>query len=40
YINTVRKHGGTFIMLWHTNYLNLNVFEKHKAFYMKALELL
>lgn len=37
-IALVKKHRGQFVLLWHTNYLNLNVFEDHKAFYLELLK--
>ncbi|MBT4775629.1 MAG: hypothetical protein HOH13_00445 [Crocinitomicaceae bacterium] len=39
-IELIQKHKGKFVLLWHTNYLNLAVFERHKALYLKVLDLL
>ena len=40
YANIIKKHKGKFFLLWHTNYLNLNVFEQHKKFYLELLKIL
>ncbi len=37
-LETVKRHEGKFVLLWHTNYLNLPIFEPHKRFYLRLLE--
>ena len=37
FINTVKKHQGKFVLLWHTNYLNLNIYNDHKELYLQLL---
>ena len=39
-IELIQKHKGKFVLLWHTNYLNLAIFKKHKTLYLKVLDLL
>ncbi|MBL4705538.1 MAG: polysaccharide deacetylase family protein [Flavobacteriales bacterium] len=40
YSDIIKQHKGKFVLLWHTNYLNLHVFKKHKEFYVELLKLL
>jgi hypothetical protein len=37
FLNTVKKHQGKFVLLWHTNYLNLNIYNDHKQLYLQLL---
>jgi len=39
YADVIKNHGGKFVLLWHTNYLNLNVFKEHKEFYLNLLKI-
>ena len=36
-LNRVKQHQGQFVLLWHTNYLNLNIFARHKQVYLELL---